>query len=139
MPRADRLSAGAIKLLQEKQIASFVTLMPDGSPQVSPVWIDVEPDGTHILVNTAEGRVKARNIARDPRVAVSVVDAHNSRRVVVVRGTIVERRTAQEGADDHIDQLAKKYLGADRYPFRRSGPPRLLLRIKPQFVWEQEV
>ncbi len=134
MPQADRLSPGAVALLQEKQIAQLATVMADGSPQVTPVWIDVEPDGSHILVNTAEGRVKARNVERDPRVAISVVDSHNAYRYAIVRGTIVERR--HEGADAHIDKLAKKYLNKDVYPFRRADEQRVILRIKPHHVLE---
>ena len=134
MPKADKLSPGAVKLLQEKQIAHFVTIMQDGSPQVTPVWVDVEPDGSHILINTAEGRVKANNVERDPRVAVSVVDSNNAWRYALVRGTIVDRR--REGADEHIDRLAKKYLDKDTYPFRRPDEQRVTLRIKPHHVIE---
>ena len=134
MPTADRISAGGVKLLQEPQLAHFVTLMNDGSPQVTPVWVDVEPDGSAILINTAEGRVKTNNIEKDNRVAVSVTDAANPWRYVLTRGTIVERRHA--GADDHIDRLAKKYLGKDTYPFRREGEQRVTLVIKPHHVVE---
>ena len=135
MPKADKLSSGAVKLLQEKQIAQLATTMKDGSPQVTPVWVDVEPDGGHILVNTAEGRVKSRNTERDPRVAVSVVDAQNPYRLAVVRGRIVERR--HEGADQHIDKLAQKYLGQETYPWRNPQEQRVILRIKPEHVIEQ--
>lgn len=135
MPKADRLSPGAVKLLQEKQLAQLATVMADGSPQVTPVWVDVEPDGSHILINTAEGRVKSRNIARDPRVAVSIVDSANPYRLTIVRGEIVERR--HEGADAHIDALAKKYLNADSYPFRNPAEQRVILRVKPEHVIEQ--
>jgi PPOX class probable F420-dependent enzyme len=134
MPRADRISAGGVKLLQEPQLANFATQMSDGSPQITPVWVDVEPDGSAVLINTAEGRVKTRNVERDPRVAVSVVDSGNAWRYVLVRGTIVERR--HEGADAHIDRLAKKYLGKDTYPFRREGEQRVTLVIKPHHVIE---
>ena len=134
MPRADRISAGGVKLLQEPQLAHFVTLMADGSPQITPVWIDVEPDGSAVLVNTAEGRVKAKNVERDNRVAVSVADAANAWRFVLVRGSIVERR--HEGADDQIDRLAYKYLGNETYPFRREGEQRVTLVIKPHHVIE---
>jgi len=134
MPRTDRISAGGVKLLQEPQLAHFVTLMADGSPQVTPVWVDVEPDGSAILINTAEGRVKAQNVERDNRVAVSVADSANAWRYVLARGTIVERR--HEGADAHIDRLAKKYLGKDTYPFRREGEQRVTLVIKPHHVIE---
>jgi PPOX class probable F420-dependent enzyme len=134
MPKADRISAGGVKLLQEPQLAHFVTLMADGSPQVTPVWVDVEPDDGHILINTAEGRVKTSNVERDNRVAMSVTDKDNPWRYVLTRGAIVERR--HDGADAHIDALAKKYLGKDEYPFRRPGEQRVTLRIKPHHVIE---
>ena len=137
MPKADKLSPGAVKLLQEKQIAQLATVMRDGSPQVTPVWIDVEPDGSHVLINTAEGRIKTRNAAREPRVAVSVVDAQNPYRYAIIRGRIVER--THEGADAHIDALAKKYTGRDTYPNHRPDEQRVILRIKPDHVLERGV
>ena len=137
MPKADKLSPGAVKLLQEKQIAQFATVMRDGSPQVTPGWIDVEPDGSHILINSAEGRIKTRNAAREPRVAVSVVDAQNPYRYAIIRGRIVER--THDGADAHIDALAKKYLGQDSYPNRNPSEQRVILRIKPEHVLERGV
>ena len=137
MPKADKLSAGAVKLLQEPQLAHFVTLMDDGSPHVTPVWVDVEDDGSYVLINTAEGRVKSRNVADDPRVAVSVVDKANDWRYVTVRGTVEEQR--REGADAHIDKMAKKYLGQETYPFRNPQETRVILRIKPHHVLEQGV
>jgi PPOX class probable F420-dependent enzyme len=134
MPRADRLSPEAIKMLQEKQIAQLATIMPDGSPQLTPVWVDVEDDGSHVLINTVEGRLKAKNTERDARVAVSVVDSENWQRVVTVRGRIVEQR--REGADEHIEKLAWKYLGK---PFHHPGDQRLILRIKPEWVTQRNV
>ena len=136
MPRTDRLSPGGVKLLQEKQLAILCTVMGDGSPQATPVWVDVEPDGTHILINTAEGRIKTNNVARDPRVAVTVVDSQNTQRTVVVRGTIVEKRGPDRGANEHISMLAKKYTGRDDYNFR-EGETRVILRIKPTHVLER--
>lgn len=135
MPKADHLSPGAVTLLQEPQLAHFVTLMPDGSPQITPVWVDVEPDGSHILINTAAGRVKEKNVAQDNRVAVSVVDSKNPWRFTLVRGTVVEQR--HEGARDHIDFLTKKYTGADKYTFGPPDEQRVIIRIKPQHVIEQ--
>lgn len=135
MPQADRLSAEAVKFLQEKQIAFLATIMRDGSPQVTPVWVDVEPDGSHILINTAEGRLKARNVARDARVAVSVMDGQNAVRFVSVRGTIEERR--HEGAAEHLDFLARKYTGRDRYDYRGRVEQRVILRIQPHHVLER--
>jgi PPOX class probable F420-dependent enzyme len=137
MPKATLLSPGGVALLTEPQIAHFTTLMADGSPQTSPVWVDVEPDGSAVLINTAEGRLKARNTARDPRVAVSVVDKRNDWRYVLVRGTVVARQ--HEGADAHIDKLAQKYLGQERYPFRQQNEQRVILRIRPDHVLVQGV
>ncbi len=134
MPKADHLSAGGVKLLQEPQLAHFVTLMSDGSPQTTPVWVDVEADGSAVLINTAAGRVKSNNVERDSRVAISVADKDNPWRYVLVRGTIVEQR--YEGADAHIDALAKKYLGKDEYPFRKATEKRVTLVIKPHHVIE---
>ena len=136
MPKADRISAGAVQLLKEPQIAQLATVMADGSPQVTPVWVDVEDDGTHILINTAEGRLKTRNSGREPRVAVSVVDKANPYRYAIVRGRVVERR--QEGAREHIDTMAQKYLGEQTYPWY-GGEQRVILRIRPEHVLEQGV
>lgn len=135
MPKADRLSPEAVTLLQEPQLAHFVTLMPDGSPQVTPVWVDVTDDGTAIMINTAEGRQKSRNTEENAEVAVSVVDKQNDWRWATVRGTVIERR--HEGADAHIDKLAKKYIGADRYPWHNPNEQRVIIVIKPHHVVEQ--
>jgi PPOX class probable F420-dependent enzyme len=121
-----------INLLKGKNIAFLATLMPDKSPQVTPVWIDT--DGTHVLINTATNRIKYKNITRDPRVAVSVVDASNPYNMVSIRG-IVEDIIRGKEADDHIDALAKRYLGVDRYPFRREGEERVIIRIKPKSIF----
>lgn len=137
MPKTNTLSAGAVKLLQEPQLAHFTTLMGDGGPQTTPVWIDVEPDGSHLLVNTAEGRTKTENIERDPRVTVAVADRANDFRYALVRGTVVEHR--HEGADAHIDKLAQKYLGKETYPFRNPAERRVILRIRPDHVLERGV
>ncbi|HEY0738846.1 MAG TPA: PPOX class F420-dependent oxidoreductase [Herpetosiphonaceae bacterium] len=137
MPKSDKLSSGGVKLLQEPQLAQFATVMADGAPQITPVWVDVEPDGSHILINTAEGRLKTKNTSRNPDVAVSVVDAQNPWRYAVVRGKVVEQ--VHDGADDHIDRMAQKYLGQEKYPFRRPDEQRVILRIKPHHVLEQGV
>ena len=135
MPKASQLSAEAVKLFQEPQLAHFVTVMPDGSPQVSPVWVDVADDGSEIMINTAEGRTKARNTEQNAEVAVSVVDKHNDFRWVTVRGTVADRRHA--GANEHIDKLAKKYIGLDIYPNHRPDEQRVIIVIKPHNVVEQ--
>lgn len=134
MPKADKLSPGAVKLLQEPQIAQIATIMADGSPQITPVWVDVEPDGTHVIINTVAGNLKTRNIHRNPQVAISVVDKNNPWRYTIVRGTVVEER--REGADAHIDTMAQKYLGQATYSMRQPGQQRVILRIKPHHVME---
>jgi PPOX class probable F420-dependent enzyme len=105
--------------------AHVATLNPDGSPQVTPVWVDF--DGTHVLVNTAKGRVKARNFAREPRVALSIADPDNPYRYLGIQGRVVE--ITENGADAHIDKMAKKYMGKDSYPFRAPGEVRLIVKI----------
>jgi PPOX class probable F420-dependent enzyme len=122
----DKLSDKARELLARPVLATLATVAADGSPQVTPLWIDV--DGDDLLVNTAQGRAKARNVARDHRVAVSVIDPDDPYNVVVVRGTVVDVTT--DGADAHIDRLAKKYLGVDEYPMRQPGEVRITVRIR---------
>ena len=124
----DTTSPGFRKLLREPTYCQLVTLIPDGSTQVTQVWVDT--DGEHILVNTAQGRQKELNVRRDPRVAVNVVDPTNAWRLAMVRGRVVDVTTA--GADQLIDQLAKKYLNEDTYPFRRPEEVRITLKILPE-------
>ena len=126
------ISPGFQRLLQEPAYCQLATLMPDGSPQVTQVWVDT--DGEHILINTAEGRQKERNVRRDPRVAVNVVDPENAWRIAMVRGRVVDVTTS--GADQLIDQLAKKYLNEDIYPFRRPEEVRVTLKILPEKINE---
>lgn len=121
-----KLSPQELELLSEPQIATVATVMADGSPQLTPVWIDT--DGEAILFNTAKGRVKYRNLLRNPKVAVTVVDRNDFYRLVNVRGTA---EIVEQGADDHIDKLAKKYLGADSYPWRKEGEQRVIVRVVP--------
>jgi len=122
----DKLSAKARELIARPVLATLATVGTDGSPQVTPLWIDAE--GDDLVVNTARGRVKARNIERDRRVGISVIDPDDPYNVVIVRGTVVDIST--DGADAHIDRLAKKYLGVDEYPMRRPGEVRLKVRIR---------
>ena len=126
------LSPGFQTLLHEPASCQIATLMPDGSPQITEVWVDT--DGEHILINTSEGRQKVRNVRRDPRVAINVIDRGNPWRLATVRGRVVDITT--DGADALIDQLAKKYIGADSYPFRQPGEVRLTLKIAPDKVTE---
>jgi len=115
-------------LFDKKAFANLATLMPDGQPQVTPVWCDF--DGQHVLINTARGRQKDRNLQRDPRVALSILDPDNPYRYLEIRGRVAER-TEQE-ADQHIDRMAKKYMGVDKYPYRQPGEVRVLYKIQPE-------
>ncbi len=124
------LSEGVKKLFREPNYGHLATLMPDGSPQVSPVWVDV--DGDRILVNSAEGRVKPRNVRRDARVAISIYNQENPYSSAFIGGRVVE--ITHEGADEHIDKLAKKYLGQDKYPYHQPGDQRVILVIEPEHV-----
>jgi PPOX class probable F420-dependent enzyme len=121
------------KLFEGKNFAFLATLMRDGSPQVTPTWVDIDKNNDTILVNTARGRIKHRNISRDPRVAVSLIDSSNPYDMVTVRGRVVEQIKGKD-ADEHIDKLAKKYLDKEKYPRRRPGEERVLLKIKPELV-----
>jgi PPOX class probable F420-dependent enzyme len=114
-------------LQQKKAFASLATVMSDGSPQVTPVWFDYA-DGL-IRVNTAKGRVKARTLQNGARVALSILDPDNPYRYLQVRGHV--RKATEEGASQHIDTLAKKYLGKDKYPFARPGEVRIMCEIEP--------
>lgn len=124
------LSSKVAKLLGKRTFAHLATVMPDGSPQVSPVWVDVE--GDTILVNSAEGRLKDKNVRRDQRVALSATDPDNPYEAVMIRGRVVE--VTREGANEHIDKMAKKYIGKDRYPFAQPGEVRVLYKIVPDKI-----
>ena len=119
-----------LDLFQKKAFASLGTLMEDGTPQVTPVWVDF--DGQFILVNTARGRVKDRNMRRDPRVSLALIDPDNPYRYMEVRGRVAE--VTQDGADQHIDKMAKKYLGADKYPYGAEGEVRVIFKIRPEKI-----
>jgi PPOX class probable F420-dependent enzyme len=121
------------KFFEGKNFASLATLMKGGSPHVTPTWVDIDKSNNTILINTAKGRIKHKNISRDPRVGVSVMDFSNPYHMVSVRGKVIEQINGKE-ADDHIDKMAKKYMGMDKYPGRAPGEERLLLRIKPEHV-----
>ena len=114
----------------KKAFAHLSTLMPDGSPQVTPVWFDF--DGTHLRINSAKGRVKDRNMRRDARIAVAIQDPDNPYRYLAVRGRVEE--ITERGADAHIDALTKKYLGQDQYPYRQAGEVRVTYRIRLERV-----
>jgi PPOX class probable F420-dependent enzyme len=115
-------------LFTKRAFASLGTLMSDGSPQVTPVWVDL--DGDLVVVNTARGRQKDKNMRRDPRVALAIIDPENPYRYLEIRGRVAE--ITEDGADAHIDKMAKKYLGADKYPYRQSGEVRVMFKIRPE-------
>jgi PPOX class probable F420-dependent enzyme len=117
-------------LQQKKAFAGLATIMPDGTPQVTPVWFDY--DGRRVRVNTAKGRVKARNLKPGAAVALSIMDPDNPYRYVQIRGRVAN--ATETGADAHIDSLAKKYLGKDQYPFRQPGEVRVMYEIEPVSV-----
>jgi PPOX class probable F420-dependent enzyme len=117
-------------LRDKKAFANLATVMPDGTPQVTPVWFDYT-DGA-IRVNTAKGRTKARNMKEGAPVALAIMDPDNAYRYIQIRGRV--RRVTEAGADRHIDSLAKKYLGKDKYPFAQPGEVRIMYEIEPYAV-----
>ncbi|HEX4186619.1 MAG TPA: PPOX class F420-dependent oxidoreductase [Solirubrobacteraceae bacterium] len=125
-----RIEGRADEVLKGKNFAHVGTLRPDGSAQISPTWVDVQ-DGRPVL-NTAEGRAWPRNLARDPRITLEVQNMENPYEYVEIRGRVAER--THDGADEHIDQLAKKYLGVDEYPMRQPGEQRLIITVEPEYV-----
>ena len=120
----------AKELLRKPTLAHVATLMADGAPQSSPVWIDV--DGDVVTFSTKEGRLKPENLRRDPRVAISAVDPDEPTRQVLIRGRVTEITT--EGAAEQADELTKKYMGIDKYPFDQPGDVRLRVRVEPERV-----
>lgn len=117
-------------IAQKVAFAHLATLMADGRPQVTPVWFDL--DGHDFRVNSAKGRVKDKNMRRNKDVALSIQDPDNAYRHLAVQGKIVE--ITEDGADAHIDALAKKYLGKDKYPFRGAGEVRVIYKIRPEKI-----
>ena len=115
-------------LFKKKAFAHLATLMPDGQPQVTPVWVDY--DGEHVIFNSAKGRQKDKNVRRDPRVSLALIDPENPYRFMEIRGRVVE--ITEDGAAAQIDKLAKKYLGVDKYPYAQPGEVRVLYKIKPE-------
>lgn len=118
------------KLIESRAFANVATLMSDGSPHVTQTWVD--HDGDFILINTFEGSQKHRNVSRDPRVALTVIDPSNEYNLAIVRGRVTEVKF--DGAEEHIDKMAKKYLGLDKYPRHQQGMRRVLIRIEPARV-----
>ena len=125
------MDAKAEKLFADKNLVFIATLMKDGSPQLSPVWANYEDE--HIMVNTAEGRIKHKNVLRDPRVAVSVVAKDNPLDMTTIRGKVVELISDYDYK--HADRLTKKYMGREHYPFKQEGEKRIIFKIKPERVF----
>lgn len=130
MPRTSTLAPEVREFLATRCYVHLATLMADGSPQVSPVW--AETDGDLVVVNSAAGRVKDRNIKRDARVALSATHPDDPFRAVMIRGRVV--KVTEEGAEDGIDRLARKYIGGERYEWRRPGEVRVAYYIQPETV-----
>jgi PPOX class probable F420-dependent enzyme len=129
----EKIMEPVAKIIKKKNFAFLGTLMKDGSPHVSPVWIDITDDNNTILINTAKGRIKQKNVSRDPRVSISLTDDENPYSMVTIRGQVIEQ--TNNGADEHIDKLAKKYLNTDRYPGHSPNIKRIILRIRPEKVF----
>ncbi|WP_435063161.1 PPOX class F420-dependent oxidoreductase [Halobaculum sp. EA56] len=118
-------------VFESESFAHLSTVMPDGTPQVTPVWVDHD-EREYVLVNTARGRRKERNIRRNPNVAVSVLDPEDPYRYVSVRG---EAELTEEGADEHIDELARRYMDVDEYPHHgEESGARVIVRISADHV-----
>ncbi len=122
------IPARFLELFQKKSFGHLATLLPNGTPQTSPVWVDF--DDTHVLVNSSRGRLKDKNMRQRPQVALSIQDPDDPYRYLEVRGRVVE--ITEQGAEEHIDRLAKRYLGLDRYPYRQPGEVRVIYKIKPE-------
>jgi PPOX class probable F420-dependent enzyme len=125
-----QLSADQRQLMEGKNFAHLATVNPDGSPQVTPVWIEM--DGDTIVVNSEKKRKKVKNMEREPRVALSVADAANPYKYVEIRGRVLE--ITEKGAFEGIDRLAKKYIGQDKYPWNKPDDVRVIIRIDPEKV-----
>ncbi len=124
------LSAELQRLLQKRVICFFATIMPDGSPQMTQTWVDT--DGTYILINTVEGHQKHRNVQRDPRVVLSVIDPAQWEHAVSIRGRVVD--ITKEGADLHFKRLTSRNLGSEEYRYGKPGQVRILLKIAPEKI-----
>jgi PPOX class probable F420-dependent enzyme len=124
---AESIEGRARELLQAPNFSHVVTIRPNGEPHATITWVDVD-DG-HVVLNSAEGRAWPANLKRDGRVTLTVPDKENPYEYVSIRGQLAE--ATHEGADEHIDRMAKKYLGKDEYPFRQPGEQRVLFRIEP--------
>jgi PPOX class probable F420-dependent enzyme len=126
------------RLFEGKNFVFVSTLMKDGTPHVAPTWVDLEEqNGRYILVNTAIGRIKQKNVSRNPNVALAIYDQSNPYDMVTVRGKVVEQ-VKGDAAEKHIDKLAKKYMGLDKYPGRSVAEKRIILKIKPKKLFHMK-
>lgn len=133
MKSHDISSEPILKFFVDRNFAFLSTVNKDGSPQVTPTWVDIDEDEGLILINTAVGRLKQTNVSRDPRVSLSMIDGRdNPYSMVTIKGKVVEQST--NGANEHIDKLARKYLNADRYPGHSPSITRIILKIKPERI-----
>lgn len=123
------------EFFEGKNFAFLSSLMKDGSPHVTPTWVDIEDD--NILINTALGRIKQTNISRDPRIALSIIDQDNQYEMVTIRGKVTEQITG-DIAEKHIDKLARKYINQDKYPRRSKNEQRVILKIKPEKIFHMK-
>jgi PPOX class probable F420-dependent enzyme len=123
------------EFFEGKNFAFLSSLMKDGSPHVTPTWVDIEDDD--ILINTALGRIKQTNISRDPRIALSIIDQDNQYEMVTIRGKVTEQITG-DVAEKHIDKLARKYINLDKYPRRSKNEQRVILKIKPEKIFHMK-
>lgn len=123
-----KLTDSARKMLEGKNFVYIATVNPNGTPQVTPTWVDT--DGNYVLINTAVGRVKHRNVKKNPHVALAITDQANPYNLIIIKGKVVDQVTGKV-AEDHIDKMAKKYQGLEKYPHRRPGEKRILLKIEP--------
>lgn len=129
----DISSEPILKFFEERNFAFISTINKDGSPQVTPTWVDIDQEDGLILINTAVGRLKQINVSRDPRVSISMIDGtNNPYSMVTIKGKVVEQ--SKNGADEHIDKLARKYLSTDNYPNHSPGVTRIILKIKPEKI-----
>lgn len=123
------------EFFEGKNFAFLSSLMKDGSPHVTPTWVDIEDD--NILINTALGRIKQTNISRDPRIALSIIDQDNQYEMVTIRGKVTEQITG-DVAEKYIDKLARKYINQDKYPRRSKNEQRVILKIKPEKIFHMK-
>ena len=127
---AAELPENFMDLIREPAFANLATVMKDGSPQVTPVWFDY--DGVHIRINSAKGRIKDQNMRTHPRVALAITDPKNPYRYMQIRGTVTE--ITEQGAEEHIDALAKKYLNVEKYPHSSANEVRVMYKITPESI-----